>query len=302
MAPWYRVGLLTLWLLAGGTLQASAAGGAPAPNAAGGRPAPPAMDPGCDSIEIRLRLARVDAAVVSRACGNITWPWAYRGPAGRHVSMSRLSQTHASREWAQAVANSILEGAYVDSARNMRSTNTACDPYSGAAIYVVEFFTRKSSTLALFRFDLGVVVLFTGEQPLGMIPMDGRADSLWTALGERLVEDRPLRGRRPAIEPPARSASAPAESVFVQSVPEPVTRVYAPYPDRAREKGVQGTVWTNVLVGVDGTVRDAIVIQGPPGLRDAALEAVWQWVFKPASANGEPVAVWVGIPFKFTLH
>jgi protein TonB len=34
----------------------------------------------------------------------------------------------------------------------------------------------------------------------------------------------------------------------------------------------------------------------------AAAAAVRQWRFKPATSKGEPVAVWVGIPVKFTLH
>jgi TonB family protein len=34
----------------------------------------------------------------------------------------------------------------------------------------------------------------------------------------------------------------------------------------------------------------------------AAEDAVREWVFAPALANGEPVAVWVGIPVKFSLH
>jgi outer membrane biosynthesis protein TonB len=37
-------------------------------------------------------------------------------------------------------------------------------------------------------------------------------------------------------------------------------------------------------------------------LDSAAAGAVRQWVFKPALSEGEPVAVWVGVPFKFSLH
>jgi hypothetical protein len=29
---------------------------------------------------------------------------------------------------------------------------------------------------------------------------------------------------------------------------------------------------------------------------------VRQWIFKPALSNGEPVAVWVGVPVRFSLH
>jgi TonB family protein len=34
----------------------------------------------------------------------------------------------------------------------------------------------------------------------------------------------------------------------------------------------------------------------------AALSAVKQWVFKPALSNNKPVAVWVAVPERFSLH
>jgi outer membrane biosynthesis protein TonB len=55
-------------------------------------------------------------------------------------------------------------------------------------------------------------------------------------------------------------------------------------------------------VGPQGEIQDAAVMCGPPMLRDVALDAVWQWSFKPALAKGKPIAVWVAIPVKFTLH
>jgi len=59
-----------------------------------------------------------------------------------------------------------------------------------------------------------------------------------------------------------------------------------------------------VLVGRDGRVRDAVADprHSITMLDPAALEAARQWVFKPALANGKPVAVWVAVPFSFRLH
>jgi len=34
----------------------------------------------------------------------------------------------------------------------------------------------------------------------------------------------------------------------------------------------------------------------------AAIEALRHWVFRPALAGTRPVAVWVAIPVRFTLH
>ncbi len=92
------------------------------------------------------------------------------------------------------------------------------------------------------------------------------------------------------------------EYVYVEELPEAVTRVPPQYPDIAREAGVDGTVQVQALVGKDGHVKDVRVMKSIPMLDAAATSAVKQWVFKPALSNNKPVAVWVAVPVKFSLH
>jgi protein TonB len=92
------------------------------------------------------------------------------------------------------------------------------------------------------------------------------------------------------------------EYVYVEELPEAVTRVAPTYPDIAREAGVDGTVLVQALVGKDGKVKDTRVQKSIPMLDGAAVAAVKQWVFKPALSNNKPVAVWVAVPVKFSLH
>ena len=90
--------------------------------------------------------------------------------------------------------------------------------------------------------------------------------------------------------------------VYVEELPEAVTRISPAYPDLAREAGVDGTVMVQALVGKDGKVKDVRVVKSIPMLDESAKAAVRQWVFKPALSNNKPVAVWVGVPVKFSLH
>ena len=90
--------------------------------------------------------------------------------------------------------------------------------------------------------------------------------------------------------------------VYVEELPEPITRVQPPYPDLAREAGVDGTVLVQALVGKDGKVKDTKVVKSITMLDAAAESAVRQWVFKPALSNNKPVAVWVAVPVRFSLH
>ena len=92
------------------------------------------------------------------------------------------------------------------------------------------------------------------------------------------------------------------EYVYVEELPEAITKVPPEYPDIARQANVDGTVLMQVLVGKDGKVKDTKVVKSVPMLDAAAIAAVKQWVFKPALSNNKPVAVWVAVPMKFTLN
>ena len=104
------------------------------------------------------------------------------------------------------------------------------------------------------------------------------------------------------VAPPEDALPAFGDYVYVEELPEPITRVQPIYPDLAREAGVDGTVMVQALVGKDGKVKDVRVVKSIPMLDENAKAAVRQWVFKPALSNNKPVAVWVGVPVKFSLH
>ena len=103
---------------------------------------------------------------------------------------------------------------------------------------------------------------------------------------------------------PSEAGSLPkvGDYVYVDELPEAITRVAPNYPEAARKAGTQGTVILNVLVDRDGKVADTRIASSVPGLDDAAAAAVRQWRFKPAMERGSPVAVWVIVPVKFSLH
>jgi len=105
------------------------------------------------------------------------------------------------------------------------------------------------------------------------------------------------------VAPPDEDAlPAFGEYVYVEELPEAITKTQPLYPDLAREAGVDGIVMVQALVGKDGKVKDTKVVKSIPMLDAAAIAAVKQWVFKPALSNNKPVAVWVAVPVRFSLH
>ena len=94
----------------------------------------------------------------------------------------------------------------------------------------------------------------------------------------------------------------PADYVPYEKPPEAIKQVPAKYPPDAKKDNVQGTVWLKTLVDEEGRVAKVDIQKSEAEvLNQAAVDAVKQWLFKPAIMKGKPVAVWVSIPFRFVL-
>ena len=86
-------------------------------------------------------------------------------------------------------------------------------------------------------------------------------------------------------------------------MPRPTSRSAAPYPTRARSKGVEGQVVLSFLVTENGQVADIVVVQAePPGVfDDTAKGSVQNWRFEPAQYKNQPVSVRVEYVLRFEL-
>ncbi len=124
------------------------------------------------------------------------------------------------------------------------------------------------------------------------------------ALMKKALPDDSLLDEIPPCEPRTASADRPrwGERIWVEELPEVVTRVAPSYPEDARRAGLEGTVWLNALVNRSGEVAETLIAHSLPAFDQQAVLAVEQWRFKPALARGEPTAVWVAIPIKFSLR
>lgn len=92
--------------------------------------------------------------------------------------------------------------------------------------------------------------------------------------------------------------------VAVEQEPVVIKKVEPIYPPMALSTGLAGTVVIRVLVYKDGSVKDVQVVKpsgSSVGFEEAAVQAVMQWVFKPAIQNQKPISVWMNIPIVFGL-
>jgi len=73
------------------------------------------------------------------------------------------------------------------------------------------------------------------------------------------------------------------------------------YPVLARNTHVSGPVVIEGTIDLDSKVRNPHVISGHALLRQAALDSVSQWRFRPAVLNGQPTSTLAQIQVNFTL-
>ena len=84
--------------------------------------------------------------------------------------------------------------------------------------------------------------------------------------------------------------------------PVEIQRVQPTYPEEARKNRIQGRVVVQAVIDTKGNVQKAEAVESPdPMLTEAALGAVKQWTYKPATKKGKPVKVYLTVTVAFKL-
>jgi len=73
------------------------------------------------------------------------------------------------------------------------------------------------------------------------------------------------------------------------------------YPTLAKNQHVSGSVMVDALIDANGRVTTMKVVSGPTLLQQAAMDALKQWKYHPASLDGKPVAMHLTVTIQFRL-
>ncbi|MCB9231379.1 MAG: energy transducer TonB [Bacteroidia bacterium] len=108
-----------------------------------------------------------------------------------------------------------------------------------------------------------------------------------------------------AIEAPEPDPD-PNAFIMVEKEPGPVNmdniKKLIGYPPAAKEAEIEGKVILRILVGKNGKYEKHIVVKNPHPILTKAVEAQIQNLeFTPGIQAGQPIKVWVTIPFDFKL-
>lgn len=107
------------------------------------------------------------------------------------------------------------------------------------------------------------------------------------------------------IEQPKAESDEPDMNSFipVEKLPEMVVATKPDYPEIAKRAGITGKVFVKVLVDKEGKAKKAVVIKSDSELfNQAAVDAAMKSAFTPALQNNHPIAVWIVLPYRFTLQ
>jgi len=100
-------------------------------------------------------------------------------------------------------------------------------------------------------------------------------------------------------------APVPSQVAPLPIVPPSVTLKVLPiYPKAALAQGSQGTILLSVLIGLNGQPEkiETRTSSGIAELDDAAVKAVSEWRFSPATQAGQALASWFEVPVRFEVQ
>lgn len=128
---------------------------------------------------------------------------------------------------------------------------------------------------------------------VGLLPLAGLQTGTTAAAGEKEKQADTKKEKLPG----------PDEFVTVEVMPELIKAAKPDYPEKAKQKNLEGTVYVQALVDDEGKVRKVKVKKssGYKILDDAALKSAQSALYKPAIQDGKPVAVWVTYSITFDL-
>jgi TonB family protein len=208
------------------------------------------------------------------------------------MESARIASVEEDRSRLLALANQrIAQGQLVepptDSARHYVDLLRAADPrYEGLA---------DTETLLASR-------LLEDARRLGAEGRIAEAERMLLhaeAAGAARADLSPLRSQLAATRQLDEAASETLpENALNRTVDRP-----ASYPQRARERGVEGWVEVEFTVAADGSTRDMVVTAAEPAgvFEDAVLEAISAWRYEPRTVAGKAVDQRVQTRIRFQL-
>jgi protein TonB len=207
------------------------------------------------------------------------------------ITINALGRVGEARSYAQIIGG-----------RGNPAVAPPSDAFVKAALEAVRQWVYEPPAEGPVSFDVGFVFSPGSETAL-------------TAYGTPILMERPRQASNGIVPPPPPPPPPPAPAWTREGAtignplriagdvkaPIKVRDVKAQYPPMAQSAKVEGIVVLETVIGIDGRVDQLRVLRSIPLLDQAAMDAVKEWEFEPATLNGTPVPVIVAVTVNFTL-
>jgi TonB family protein len=220
------------------------------------------------------------------------------------ASHTAPAQTNSVAESSPAIksSSSVPAGSAVTAARNSQISPNS--PNGGKVVASASAVPPEPVAAEVKKPVLGEVRLATpkvrqnrkaqgvSEADAGNLLSDGEpestADSLATGLGV---------GNK---EPSAPAAPLPVGGDVKQA--KLISSVPPAYPALAKNQHVSGNVTVDALIDATGRVTTMKIVSGPTLLHQAAMDALKQWKYQPATLDGKTVPMHLTVTLQFRLQ
>jgi protein TonB len=145
------------------------------------------------------------------------------------------------------------------------------------------------------RVPLLIAMFKPGEDvaPSGELGIEGGSGAP-NGADEYFTRNRVVPHVQPEAKAPIRVPSSVVAGLLIR-------KTLPVYPPIARAAHVEGTVVLQAAISAAGSIQNLRVVSGPAMLRQAALDAVRDWRYRPYELNGEPVEVETTVNVIFAL-
>jgi len=152
--------------------------------------------------------------------------------------------------------------------------------------------------------SFGLKLSGTSTAPSGQGVQVPEGDTLRTSPTQRRPKTKKDE-KRPVGRPGFRKKYGKGEKAplaVATTLPRMLKKVVPPYPEKAKELGIEGRVILELTVDGEGRVVGVRVVSSLHPLLDAvAVDAARKMRFAPGTVNGTPVSLKIPVPFTFVL-
>jgi TonB family protein len=180
----------------------------------------------------------------------------------------------------QSSSNSTSAGTVVNLASSEPVAAAPRKPSLGEVRLATPKVTKRGSSGDNAESDAGLA--FSGDE----------ADSNHAALGAGLASN--------SSQPAAPAAALPVGGDVKQA--RLLASVPPSYPVLAKTQHISGDVRVDALIDANGHVTTMKVVSGPTLLHQAAMDALRQWKYQPATLNGNAVPMHLTVTIQFRLQ